>query len=149
MGWVLFCWVCKWGFITSVSSLQVPLHGTQPSVKETLVRPSKNNPQGRYHIQIAQLSERKKKRERERQKESEVAQSCPTLWDPMDCSLPASSAHGIFQATFQSAMKNFAPETWPFITVKTFAQCLCLSKHEAVYIAWQAFFFQLNKILFH
>ena len=30
--------------------------------------------------------------------ESEVAQSCPTLSDPMDCSLPGSSAHGIFQA---------------------------------------------------
>jgi len=30
--------------------------------------------------------------------ESEVAQSCPTLSDPKDCSLPGSSIHGIFQA---------------------------------------------------
>ena len=30
--------------------------------------------------------------------ENEVAQSCPTLSDPMDCSLPDSSVHGIFQA---------------------------------------------------
>ena len=30
--------------------------------------------------------------------ESEVSQSCPTLSDPMDCSLPGSSVHGIFQA---------------------------------------------------
>ena len=30
--------------------------------------------------------------------ESEVAQSCPTLRDPMDCSLPGSSIRGIFQA---------------------------------------------------
>ena len=30
--------------------------------------------------------------------ESEVAQSCPTLSDPMDCSLPGSSVHGILQA---------------------------------------------------
>ena len=30
--------------------------------------------------------------------ESEVAQSCPTLCDPMDCSLPGSSLHGILQA---------------------------------------------------
>ena len=29
---------------------------------------------------------------------SEVAQSCPTLCDPMDCSLSGSSVHGIFQA---------------------------------------------------
>ena len=30
--------------------------------------------------------------------ESEAAQSCPTLSDPMDCNLPGSSVHGIFQA---------------------------------------------------
>ena len=30
--------------------------------------------------------------------EREVAQSCPTLSDPMGCSLPGSSIHGIFQA---------------------------------------------------
>ena len=30
--------------------------------------------------------------------ESEAGQSCPTLSDPMDCSLPGSSIHGIFQA---------------------------------------------------
>ena len=30
--------------------------------------------------------------------ESEVAQSCPTLLDPMDCSPPGSSVHGVFQA---------------------------------------------------
>ena len=27
-----------------------------------------------------------------------VLQSCPTLWDPIDCSSPGSSIHGIFQA---------------------------------------------------
>ena len=31
-------------------------------------------------------------------REGEVAQSSPTLHDPMDCSLPGSSTHGIFQA---------------------------------------------------
>ena len=30
--------------------------------------------------------------------ESEFAQSCPTLSDPMDCSPPGSFVHGIFQA---------------------------------------------------
>ena len=30
--------------------------------------------------------------------ESQVAQLCPTLSDPMDCSPPGSSVHGIFQA---------------------------------------------------
>ena len=46
--------------------------------------------------------------------ESEVTQSCPTLSDPMDCSLPGSSVHGIFQArvlewgaiAFSSVMSN-------------------------------------------
>ena len=33
-----------------------------------------------------------------KESESEVAQSCLTLYDPMDCSLPDSSIHGIFQA---------------------------------------------------
>ena len=36
--------------------------------------------------------------ESERKKESEVTQLRPTLCDPMDCSLPGSSVHGIFQA---------------------------------------------------
>ena len=30
--------------------------------------------------------------------ESEVSELCPTLSDPMDCNLPGSSVHGIFQA---------------------------------------------------
>ena len=33
-----------------------------------------------------------------KESESEVAKSCPTLCDPMDCSLPGSTVHGIFQA---------------------------------------------------
>ena len=36
--------------------------------------------------------------------EREVAQSCPTLSDPMDCSLPGSSIHGIFQAKYWSGV---------------------------------------------
>ena len=34
----------------------------------------------------------------EKRQVSEVTQSCPTLCDPMDYSLPGSSVHGIFQA---------------------------------------------------
>ena len=39
--------------------------------------------------------------------ESEVAQSCPTLCDPMDCSLPGSSVHGIFQAKILVWVSHF------------------------------------------
>ena len=34
----------------------------------------------------------------EKKAEREVVQSCPALCDPMDCSLPGSSVHGVFQA---------------------------------------------------
>ena len=34
----------------------------------------------------------------ESKSESEVAQSCPTLFDPVDCSPPGCSVHGIVQA---------------------------------------------------
>ena len=38
--------------------------------------------------------------------ESEVAQLCPTLSDPMDCSLPGSPVHGIFQGNSTGAGCN-------------------------------------------
>ena len=41
--------------------------------------------------------------------ESEVAQSCPTLCDPMDCSLPGSSIHGIFH---WSGLPLPSPNSW-------------------------------------
>ena len=50
--------------------------------------PGKNTGMGRHFL----LHCMKVKRE------SEVAQSCLTLCDPMDCSLPGSTIHGIFQA---------------------------------------------------
>src|SRR5574338_840845 len=40
--------------------------------------------------------------------ESEVAQLCPTLSDPMDCSPPSSSVHGIFQARVLEWLLPFA-----------------------------------------
>ena len=36
--------------------------------------------------------------------ESEVAQSCPTLCDPIDCSLPGSSAHGFSRQEYWSGV---------------------------------------------
>ena len=45
--------------------------------------------------------------------ESEVAQLCPTLSDPMDCSLPGSSVHGIFQAlVLEWIAISYALITW-------------------------------------
>ena len=48
--------------------------------------------------QIQRLKEISEPRVQNEVKWSEVAQSCPTLCDPMDCSLPGSSLHGILQA---------------------------------------------------
>ena len=49
--------------------------------------------------------------------ESEVTQLCPTLPNPMDCSLPGSSVHGIFQARVlewvASAFSVFFPDALP------------------------------------
>ena len=47
-------------------------------------------------------------------KESEVAQSCLTLCDPMDCSLPDSSIHGIFQARYCSGLPFPSPGDLPY-----------------------------------
>ena len=41
--------------------------------------------------------------------ESEVAQSCPTLSNPMDCSLPGSSVHGIFRQEYWSGVPLPSP----------------------------------------
>ena len=57
--------------------------------------------------------------------ESEVAQSCPTLSDPIDCSLPGSSAHGIFQARVLE---------WGAIAFS--ALSLSLSLYIYIYIYW-------------
>ena len=41
--------------------------------------------------------------------ESEVAQSCPTLSDPMDCSLPGSSIHGFSRQEYWSGVPLPSP----------------------------------------
>ena len=44
-----------------------------------------------------------------------VAQSCPTLWDAMDCSLPGFSVHRILQARILEwvAIPSFRGFSWP------------------------------------
>ena len=64
--------------------------------------------------------------------ESQVAQSCPTLSDPMDCSPPGSSVHGIFQARVLewgaiafSAPLDYFDDNPPLFSLT------CLFKHSA------------------
>ena len=48
-----------------------------------------------------------------KESESEVAQSCPTLCDPVDCSPPGSSVHGILQQEFWSRLPFPSPRDLP------------------------------------
>ena len=50
--------------------------------------------------------------------ESEVAQLCPTLHDRMDCSLPGSSVHGIFQARVLKRVAIAFSEVPPYNSFK-------------------------------
>ena len=63
--------------------------------------------------------------------ESEVAQSCPTLSDPMDCSLPGSSVHGIFQARVLE---------WGAIAFSGYSVCVCVYIYIYIYIYIYDFF---------
>ena len=62
--------------------------------------------------------------------ESEVAQSCPTLRDPVDCSPPGSAIHGIFQARVLewgaiselisvTILEYWAPEVCKFLAMRS------------------------------
>ena len=51
--------------------------------------------------------------------ESEVAQSCLTLSDPMDCNLPGSSIHGIFQARVLEWVASDLSDKYRYININT------------------------------
>ena len=79
----MLCWV------TSVVSDSVRPHRQQPTrLCHPSDSPGKNTGVGCHFLLQCMKAK----------SESEVAQSCPTLCDPMDCSLPGSPVHGIFRA---------------------------------------------------
>ena len=61
--------------------------------------------------------------------ENEVAQSCTTLSNPMDCSLPGSSIHGIFQARVLEwgaiAFSNWSINISQFYMIRVNSVLLC------------------------
>ena len=81
------CCCCCW--VTSVVSDSVRPHRRQPTrLPRPWDSPGKNTGVGcHFLLQCMKMKS-----------ESEVTGSCPTLRDPMDCSPPGSSIHGIFQA---------------------------------------------------
>ena len=83
------CCCCCCCEVVSVVSESVWPHGRQPTrPRSPWGSPGKNTGVG-CHVLLQCMKVKC---------ESEVAQSCPTLSDPMDCSLPGSSVHEIFQA---------------------------------------------------
>ena len=63
--------------------------------------------------------------------ESEVAQSCPTLSDPMDCSPPGSSIHGIFQArVLEWGAIAFSDILTPYIKLKKVGKTTRLFRYD-------------------
>ena len=84
---VLCCCCCCW--VTSVVSDSVRPHRRQaPRLCHPWDSPGKNTGVGcHFLLQCIKVKS-----------ESEVTQSCPTLSDPMDCTLPGSCVHGILQA---------------------------------------------------
>ena len=73
--------------------------------------------------------------------ESEVAQSCPTLRDPMDCSLPGSSIHGIFQASVLEWGATAFSKCWKqhYLRAKTWKQLKCLLADECIKKMWYTY----------
>ena len=88
--------------------------------------------------------------------ESEVAQLCPTLCDPMDCSLPGSSIHGIFQARVLEWIAISSPGDLPDPGIEPRSPVLqtdalplyCLSHQGSYCVNWVQLCGTLN-ILWH
>ena len=62
--------------------------------------------------------------------ESEVAQSCPSPSDPMDCSLPGSSVHGVLQARVLEWGAIAFSENAPYLLTNTWYQDLTVQFTE-------------------
>ena len=76
---------------------------------------------------------------RESERESEVAQSCLTLCDPMDCSLPGSSVHGIYQAIVLEwiAISFSRGSSWPRVSCMVDRRFTVWATREVLIIAEQ------------
>ena len=76
--------------------------------------------------------------------ESKVSQSCPTLRDPMDCSLPGSSIHGILQArVLEWGAIAFSEEAYTRCKLKTMK-----GGFAAFFLMLHPCFLLLGKVIF-
>ena len=76
-------------------------------------------------------------------------QSCPTLSDPMDCSLPGSSVHGIFQArVLEWGATAFSP-TISTVNGYAYLGCKCFNWRSIQYSSSDTLAGYLNKDVLH
>ena len=68
--------------------------------------------------------------------ESEVAQSCPTFSNPMNCSLPGSSVHGIFQARVLSGVPLPSPTIYASSPLITTVHSDLVPVTAALWVQW-------------
>ena len=103
--WIKDCCCCCCS-VTSVVSDAVQPHRRQPTrLRHPRDSPGKNAGVGcHFLLQCIKVKS-----------ESEVAQSCPTLRDPTDCSLPGSSVHGIFHGKTLDRIKNPFPYSFQLL----------------------------------
>ena len=82
-------------------------------------------------------------------RESDVAQSCLTLHDPMDCSPPGSSIHGIFQAKLLEFLDSRQPLICSSLLQFFISKMLYKWGHTVCNFCRLAFFTQCNSLEIH
>ena len=84
--------------------------------------------------------------------ESEIFRSCPTFCDPMNCGLPGSSVHGIFQARVLEWLPFPSPGALPNSGIKPKSPALqadaLLSESPGRYLCYCRFFFKQKSCYF-
>ena len=100
------CCCCCCCCVASVVSDSVRLHGQQPTRLPRPWDPPGKNTGVSCHFLLQCMKGKS---------ESEGTQSCPTLSDPMDCSLPGSSIHGFSRQEYWSGVP--APSPLPTSTL--------------------------------
>ena len=79
--------------------------------------------------------------------ESEVTQLCPTVSNPMDCSLPGSSVHGIFQAGVLEW--GGVPPTWPRCPMLISAVALILLSVTVFGPHWTELYYEYSLVSYY
>ena len=114
-------WTCKTGILILYPWATWQIDGeTVETVTDFILGGSKITADGdcSHEIKRRLLLGRKVITNLKSESESEVAQSCPILCDPMDCRLPGSSIHGIFQARILEWIaisfyrRSYQPRDW-------------------------------------